>query len=244
MLKPKNDEKAKHRSGTTKFLAIWTAGHIGGWILAIAIYEAFENFFQYGGIANALLVAVVPGMIIAVVEMLVVERGLKKSMRGWLPVSLLGWLASFFLYLLYSQNSFGSDTPMNQILILFLPAAIVQFVWLQRHVKAAWVWIIAAIASALVFILPLNIASDYPYGNREIIQFVFLALSAIFQGIITGSTMYTLQQQRKDIPEKAKFAATEDDFSAEAAARLQMEDAGMGNGELVMLAAEKQIIQK
>jgi hypothetical protein len=243
MLKPKNDEKAKNRAGVMQFLAIWIAGHIGGWLLAIMIYEAFENFFQFGGMANALLVAVVPGMIIALVEMLIVERGLKKSMRGWLPVSLFGWLASFFSYLMFSQMSYAVGSPIIQIVILFLPAAIAQFLWLSRRVKNAWLWVGAAIVSALVFVLPLNVGNEYEYGNQEIMQFVFLALSAILQGAVTGLTMYTLQQQRKDNPQKAKLAAV-DDISAEAAARLQAENAMDDETEWEIVAEDKYSIRQ
>lgn len=218
MLKPKNDEKSKRsRVSVIKFLAGWIAGHIVGWLAALALYEMFEDLFRYGELANALLISIIPGMIIAVVQMLVVKRGLKRSMRGWLPISFVGWLASALIYLTYTQNNFGGDI-LSQLLLLFLPAGIMQWFWLRQRVKAAWLWIIAAVVSAMVFIVPFG-AVGYSYDGWW--QYIIFALSGILQGSVTGLMMYTLQNQPQKTAQTAAYTARDEDAAAKAAERLQ-----------------------
>jgi hypothetical protein len=218
--KPKNDKlkNEQHRMRTLPFLLLWTIGHGGAWLLAILLYGLVSNLWRIDSIADALYVAFAPGIVTILTQILLVERGLKKSMRGWLPVSLAGLLVSAFAYYVYENQILSSDASIQMIVLsLLLPVALAQSIWLYRRVKSAWLWAVAAAVSALVFVIPLGFIQE-----NGIVQFVMFTLAGILQGIVTGSTMRHLWTMER---EKAKHESVQTGQTDEARLeRLQESD--------------------
>ena len=105
----------------------------------------------------------------------------------------------------------GSDRTAMLVtsLSLLVPVPLVQTAWLWRRVKAAWLWPLASIVAAMVFVLPLRGGQG---GDGIII------LAALLHGVIQGSVMRYLWTQPKDTEKsKVDFATNEhsDEVSTE-----------------------------
>jgi K+-sensing histidine kinase KdpD len=210
-------EKVKNspsRMRTLPFLALWTASHIGAWLFTLWLWEAGQvRYDDY--VLNALFVSLVPGMIAAAGQAALMTSGLKKAVKPWLLTSFAGYLLSAAAYYLYLNSSpVTSDSIAVMLSILFVPAALVQAAWLHSRVKSAWLWVVGALVSAVLFALPLNTS-----GAPIEMQYVLVTLAAILQGVVTGSVMRHLwtQEREKTKHEKAKVDTLED----EAYARLE-----------------------
>jgi hypothetical protein len=201
---------------TLPFLLLWLLGHGGAWAFAIWLYSGLASLPVIpGSLFETLYISFVPGSLTALIQILLVERGLRKSMRGWIPVSLAGLLASAFAYNAYISQTLGSEQNVQVILLsLLLPVALVQAFWLHRRVKNAWLWAIAAMVSAVVFVMPLGLIT-----TNGIFQLFVIGLAGVLQGIITGSTMRHLWTMER---EKAKHEAVQSGQTDEAGeARLE-----------------------
>jgi hypothetical protein len=208
-------EKAKNtasRMAALPFLALWSAANIGGWLFTLWLWEALR--LGYVGSADwlsALFLALVPGMISAAGQQQLMQRGLKKSVRAWLPVSFGGYLLSAAAYAFYiSVVRFTSAPNFFMLMFLFVPVALVQAVWLHRRVQNAWLWVVGAIVSAVLFALPLQTGGASG-------QYLLLGLAAVLQGVVTGSVMRALWSQER---EKAKPAFASSDGFEQAHSRL------------------------
>jgi drug/metabolite transporter (DMT)-like permease len=210
-------EKVKNspsRMRTLPFLALWTASHIGAWLFTLWLWEAGQvRYDDY--VLNALFVSLVPGMIAAAGQGALMTSGLKKPVKPWLLTSFAGYLLSAAAYYVYlNSTSVISDSIAMMLSILFVPAAVVQAVWLHSRVKSAWLWVVGAVVSAVLFALPL----DTPGASMEM-QYVLVTLAAVLQGVVTGSVMRHLWTQERDKTKNEK--AKVDTLEAEASTRLE-----------------------
>jgi hypothetical protein len=86
---------------------------------------------------------------------------------------------------------------------LFVPVAEVQWFWLRSRVKHAWLWVMAALAGATLFTLPImpplyqTLVHLMP-GMMDILPFVIIALSALFYSGTTGFIMRYLWMHERD----------------------------------------------
>lgn len=220
--------KLKHDTlglGALPFLMLWIVGHIGAWMLAVGAnkFLTWLQIYIQDDFQFVMLMALGTGIPTALVQMVMVERGLRKSMRGWLPVSMLGWgLSGLAFYSLWMQTRdilfvIASDVTREFFarfffVPFFVPVAIVQWLWLRRKVKSASLWMLAAFTSALLFSLS---RSDIPYTFTSwwYVGYAALAGAALFYSAVTGATMLYLwtQPSQKAKNESAQTQTSDED---------------------------------
>lgn len=225
--KPKNDKLKNDapRINNVLFLVLWIAGHAGAWVLALGINKLLSwlGIYIYSELTLGMLMALGTGIPTAIVQLFLVERGLKKSMRGWLPVSIAGWAVSgLAFFLVFSNMRALYDIfpgvlyfliPRLMFLPLFVPVAVMQWLWLRRKVKAAGLWIMAALAGALLFAVP---NGGYIYGtySLDLMEYVLAATAALLYSGSTGATMLYLWTQQRDQTRKSAALAQQSDATA------------------------------
>lgn len=186
------------------------------WALAMAIIAALSRtitdsaFFkslsyQQMAIVLVLWTDIVGGML----QVQLIERFLKRSMRGWLVVTLVGNLITLFVANLITTNrAIPANVVSGLIPIVYLvPPLLLQTIWLARRVEKPWLW------GASTFILSIGFNKLYermPYLNYSPIAPVLGFLSAFIVGII----MHYLWSHPRD-SEKAKHDLTADGQSDE-----------------------------
>lgn len=195
------------------FAIIWAlstviTGYIASTFMRIFLYPLLTS--ELAGAASNFVPILVTGM----VQVVLVERLLKRSMGKWMLYTTVSGLATLFLIhgvarsMIYSQN-FNSDFYMLVNLIAYyVPASILQYVWLRRRVNRAWLWPFASILFTLAFSLRGLLSSDYTSS------FFTAMVQFLSYSIIQASLMYSLWQHPKDT-EKAKIDFAADDQSDE-----------------------------
>src|ERR1700753_1785227 len=93
------DDKVKNdapRLKSVPFLVLWIMGHVAAWMFAVDVHQVLmsQGLVIQSQFLLVMLMALGTGLPPALIQVLLVEWGLKKSMRGWLPVSALGWTLS------------------------------------------------------------------------------------------------------------------------------------------------------
>lgn len=193
---------------STAFMGLWIGGHVGAWVLAVLVNRILTMFGIYiqSDFLLGLLMALGTGIPTAIVQVLLVERGLRRSMRGWLPISSFGWtLSGIAFYLTWLNIPLAQDLfnltngeLLQRLLFLpfFLPVAIVQYAWLRRKVKQAWLWLVAAASGALLFGLPNSWALvTNSYDTLVMLSLLATAIAALLYSGVTGAIMLHLQTQ-------------------------------------------------
>lgn len=138
-------------------------------------------------------------LIPALIQVQLVERLLRQTMRGWMLYTLPGALITI---LLMEAVRFFFPAPVARFdpylllstIAFIVPVPILQGLWLRQHVHKAWFWPTAAILTALVF-------SAFPSDGSNP-HLLWLILTLIY-GFVQGSVMHALWQHPKEI-EKAK----------------------------------------
>lgn len=193
--KHKNDSP---RLNNLQFLILWLLGHIVSWALALGANRFLfsSGIYIHNLLIMALLMALGPGIPISIIQVMLVERGLKKSMRGWLPVSLIGWvLSGIAFYALWDDialNMFSSVVQRLYFIPLFLPVAVLQYFWLRRQSRHAALWVLSTVTGAVLFSMTGDRLS-YSFG---VTRYVLAAIAAILYGAATGATMLYLSMNR------------------------------------------------
>jgi hypothetical protein len=224
--------KAKHgfRWGSLRFIGVWVLGYIAAWVASLATGMAIANTVTIANIGINIfftMLAIGPTMLQGIVQKWVVQRGLGRSMTGWLRASLIGGVLSAALInsiqLLserYPSVLNGSNGMYIFLAVWLVPPALVQAWWLRKHVKSAWLWAGAAIANTLLFALPFQWRLP-SFGG---VEYLFIAIIALMMGIVSGGIMRALwSDPQTTTAEKSKHETQADDLAA--AERLALTDA-------------------
>ena len=216
MRKEKSKNDMFWQAGTLPFVALWAGSYAAVWMALWAVLEA--NVIR--GLSNEQTNIFAISFITlgaALLQVQVVERLLKHSMRGWMLYTIVGTLLTFLTF----HDLSGSDARMILTkLSLLVPAPLIQTVWLWRRVKAACLWPLASVAAAMVFVLPLR--SEYSGSSQTL-----LVIAALLYGLIQGGVMrYLWLQPKETVTEKAKFDIGTDRYTDQARTqRLQSSEA-------------------
>lgn len=138
-------------------------------------------------------------LIPALLQVQLVERLLKRPMRGWMLYTLPGILITILLmelvrFFLPAPVARFDPYLLLSTLAFIVPAPVLQGLWLRQRVHKAWLWPTAALLTALVF-------SAFPSDGSNP-HLLWLILTLLY-GVIQGTVMHALWQHPKDI-EKAK----------------------------------------
>jgi hypothetical protein len=211
--KPKNSTS---RMGTLFFLTLWTSFSTGAWLFTLYLWLNYQSIFAPDA-PHALLIAFFPGFLPAIGQMLLMRYGLKKrSVASWIPVSLVGQLASAFSYYAFFQTAYSAESTAARVAALFVPAALFQAAWLYRRVKTPWLWVIGGLVSAFLFAFPLRTA----YENQDM-YYLMVGLAAAMQGLVSGSIMRHLWTQEREKNKRALTAQEIEALHAEELERLE-----------------------
>jgi hypothetical protein len=185
------DRKRKNATplGAIPFIMRWAAAQIGGWLVMLILLNQTAGWFSWDTALLFSILTVAPSHLIAgVAQVWLVERGLQRTMRGWFKATVLGTALSTLIYhgILVSINTLDARTALLAIL---MPVAVVQTIWLSRRVKTAWLWVLAATMSSLLFAFGIRGITD-----NGIPQYLLMGLAALLQGVVMGGTMFYLRQ--------------------------------------------------
>jgi hypothetical protein len=208
--------------GLFPFVAIWTigiviiqtiAGVVSTWLFSLMDGSVMER------LNPLILINSLDTLLIAFLQVQLVERLLKRSMRGWTLFTIASLVTSWALYILF-QQPFIIESPfllwvygllgaytstVVGVLTFALPIALFQTLWLRRHVRDthdAWIWPITTIVIGAVSQgLQMYILSN-PQYSRDIMPIVNLVMLLIY-GVSTGLIMRSLITHPKEM-QKAK----------------------------------------
>jgi hypothetical protein len=148
-------------------------------------------------------------------QIILVERLLKRSMRGWMLYTLPGALLTLILVpaALTLPNPEGRLDLyiLLSVLAYIVPTPVLQAFWLRSRVKRAWLWPLASFLTALAF-------SAFPSNGTNSLG-LWLILTLIY-GLIQGTVMHTLWTHAKET-EKVKVEFDIDDESSRDADRIE-----------------------
>lgn len=206
MQKPKRDLR-----GTIEllpFVLIWTLSLAAIGLLARAftsIILAPLPSSQTTSIA-LLLGIILPGL----VQVQLVQRLLKRPMRGWMLYTLPGALITLLMVSAARLVIPGAERIdlyiLLSVLAFIVPTPIIQAFWLRQYVRRAWLWPLTAILTSLAF-------AAFPSDGTNS-HLLWLILTLIY-GLIQGSSMHTMWSQTSDV-EKVKL-----DFDSDAQSDLE-----------------------
>lgn len=199
----KKKKNARPRLGTLPFTGLWAGAYALGWGLPIAavilIISVFPGFIQLFPEAMVIIGFIaIPGFIISLAQHFLIQARTGRAIRRWWLWSSLGWLIGglvFYLFTLYPFNAWISAIEsfiLNSTLgfgFVFLPHILVQMWMLRRRVRRAWMWPVAALASAALFIMPI-IGSSAFLG--QFTAAVIIGAGGLLQGWVMGMALLWL----------------------------------------------------
>lgn len=213
MRKEKLKNDSSWRAGMLPFVGLWASTYAIAWFGVLYFIELLDDLgdFSRQEIDNFAIAFIM--IVASLLQVQVVERLLKKSMRGWMLVTLLGTLITFFTFRDSSLSGSDQLTMLITSLSLLVPVPLVQTAWLWRRVKSAWLWPLASLMAAIAFIVPLRSGS----GAGELVLF-----SAALYGLIQGGIMrYLWTQEKEDEKAKVDFDIDQHASHDERASRVQ-----------------------
>jgi hypothetical protein len=208
-------QKSKNRlfwqGQTLPFTLLWGGSHALAWLIEFYLVAQF-GLYQY--VSSQTGQTVLIGLTIllpALIQVQLVERTMRRSMYQWMFYSALGALVSIQAVNLIQ---YSANTVIPFMMLIFLPTAILQTIWLRQHVRGAWLWILASIVGVLLFALPFR-------DNAGLS--VIIVVAGLLYGLIQGSVMRYLWTQAKE-NNKAKVDALDEARESDTASleRLQM----------------------
>lgn len=188
-------KKNTPRRDLARYLLLWIGSYIGGWLLGLTMYNGFTWVFNGLPLANSLLIALAPGLLITLGQLALVARRLGIAYRTWLIVSMMGWLLGGLAHVTIVDLD---ASPGVQVALIAIIAAVAQWPLLTRRVGSAWLWPLASLIGALAFGAAL--VTSYTSSN----EWLMLSLGGLMQGGVTGLAMWHLLGQRLGDDRKRK----------------------------------------
>lgn len=195
------EPKSKRNSRLSGRILPYAAMSILISIIGVMTESAFSatkpfNYLTYYQVSIAVfLLRLVP----ALLQVFLIERFLKQSIRGWFASTALGTLIS--LLILGTITSWPSNLEIIQItglLTVYGPQMVLQGLWLQRRVKKAWLWPLSIIFAQ--YMLP---SVFMRFDNLLVISTLF-AVHPVVAALIQAMTLYFLLSHPRET-EKAKI---------------------------------------
>jgi hypothetical protein len=193
-------EKRKHDMGLNRWLyrGIWTLAYTIAW--GSAAFISMNNLVgQWFGIADnwePLLFSIPLAIAIGAVQYGLIRRTFALELRGWIPMTILGWFVSGVLVTWITETYPYSEAQIVFVSYYLFPA-IAQWWLLRKHIVTASLWILASVASALVFVVPMSFDSTTS----------LIALGGALQGLLLALVLEWLVTASKASQLKAKNEA-------------------------------------
>jgi hypothetical protein len=219
----KTKSKLGFRWGSLRFMGVWTTGYIVAWMASLTLGLMFLSttrtnvlpIMPYIFLAG---MALGPALLQAAIQKWMVEEGLKRSMNGWLRVSLIGGIVSALaLSALYTpsfpqlvSNMFDYVSPQVFLLAWLVPPTLAQAWWLRKRVHNAWLWGAIGLVNALMFLMPTGWRLPAFTGR----DFTFIIVIGLLYGIITSTIMRHLWTNQKETA-NAEMLNTDDLLDAQ-----------------------------
>lgn len=134
------------------FLLVWMFGHVLSWGLVLGFGD-IRALYWLPDLPAYVLIGLLMGGALGLVQKGLARFALGLPLRGWLRVSLVGWVLGWLAYMGLSDVILGFwGMPIwLQALPIFVIPGLLQWWILRRHVqRAAW-WLAASAVSALTF---------------------------------------------------------------------------------------------
>lgn len=202
MRKPKEKRSLRWQTQMLPFAVVWAIAITSAtWIIGILIQILLYPFLtlQGAGVASNFL----PTLVVGLIQVLLVERLLKRSMRRWMLYTTVGGFITVFLIhivarsILYNPNFTPDLYMLVNFIAYYAPAPLLQFFWLRRRVNRAWFWPVISLFVMFLFSIKGFLTREYGSGVIEAV------VQMVAYGILQASLMHTLWQHPKDA-EKTK----------------------------------------
>lgn len=217
MRKTKAKRESFWRKQMLPFVVVWTIGAVLVKIMSSTLVNFLSSMTQQSYPEVSTLTSVIG---IGLLQVFLVERLLKKSMRGWMLYTALSALAILILNEVFLQLFFGPTLFLRTILdnyqplssfALNVPTALLQAFWLRQRVHRAWLW-------PLLTIPLLVISTEIQYGQQNyglLKMILFLSV-----GVVQAALMHYFWQHPKQT-ENTHIDFAEDDESSHEPLRLE-----------------------
>lgn len=204
-------KKQLERLGTFAFVGHWTRAYALAWMLLVVgglIILTVLPFAMMSVLPPALFFFVGAGFIgltTGLAQQRLIERNFKQLLTGWWWKSTLAWAITGFLWYGVLNSDFMLNTVFTRLevvlgtaagvafffALLLVPPALVQSWLIRKQIKHAWLWPVAALASAAPFALPIALfLADGTY-NAALLAAV-MGGSGLIQGAVMGMVMLYL----------------------------------------------------
>jgi hypothetical protein len=183
------------RLKTIPFIGIWLIGHVVAWL---GLYQLWD-VSTLPILAYPILSGIVLGGALGLMQKFLFSLNYGLQMRGWMRLTMFGWVSGWLAYTAGTIwiPQFNSLPLWSLIVPIFSIPALLQWLLLHRHVRGAWLWVMAAVVSAITFAHVFNTTWFTLDG---------FMLSGIAQGSITGLVLLWLfgmtrenQQIKRDV---------------------------------------------
>jgi hypothetical protein len=186
------------------FIALWVLFYFVGMFINQAFHLTHPT--EYLTIDQVNIVSISLGLIPVLLQVLMIERLYKRSMRGWLAVTILGTFITLLINPWAWPMTGNSDVRFFlNVAAVIVPPLLFQTIWLWRNVKSAWIWP-TLIAARWLFWIAIN--RFFPAVSESPLAWVL----TILELMIEAAVLHALLMHPKDT-EKAKVDFATDDQS-------------------------------
>jgi hypothetical protein len=213
MSKTKNDHLEK--PPRSRFIMWWL--FIG--VLGTLLQFGFQGLNAPLTRDQDLIAQVVLGFIPPLLQVIMIEKLFKRSMRGFLVYSMIGYSIMLVGFLRNWSTNF--EVTILAVTLASLVPSLMQTVWLWRRVQKPWLWFATALVIAGVERLIYSRVS-YPI-TPQIASLAFSLAVTLGFSLVYGTIMHYLLSHPKDV-EKPKIRAIEDDSASDQARLARLEE--------------------
>ncbi len=188
--------------GSLRFAGLWAGAYVLGWGVPLTLAFLFsflipDFFFVFAPLPLLVGFIAIPGLLISLAQHALIRAQTGQAIRGWWWQSSLGWLlgGGIFYLLTYAPPPLAallSSGPPILVAALgfalvFLPHVLIQAWLLRQHVGHVWLWPLAGLVSAALFILPVVNPFFSIFG-----AVLLFTLGGLLQGAVMGLVLLWL----------------------------------------------------